>query len=145
MCVCVCSYACVCVYWELVGQWEEVRGQHASVCAPAGMGYECAKGGVGGSGVGRVIHFLHYQDQNLDCNFFIASRECSSFIYPTLFALLLLAYQVIACEVERFRYLLFRSLSAALVVEPESGKELGGKTQQYERAGGREGGKEGGS
>jgi len=69
VCVCereretVCSCACICVSWELVGRWEEVRGQHASVCTPGGMGYECAKGGVGGSGVGRVIHFLH---QNLD-------------------------------------------------------------------------------
>jgi hypothetical protein len=65
-------------------------------------------------------------------------------LIPPPFALLLLAYQVIACEVERFRCLLLRSLSAALVVEPESGKELGGKTQQNERAGGRERGKEGG-
>ena len=44
MCVCVCLCACICVYRELVGQWGGVRGQHASVCTPGGMGYECDKG-----------------------------------------------------------------------------------------------------
>ena len=57
VCVCVCWCACVCVYWELVGHWGEVRGQHPTVCTPGDMGYECVKGGVGGRGVGKVIHF----------------------------------------------------------------------------------------
>jgi hypothetical protein len=97
-----------------VGQWGGVRGQHASVCTPGGMGYECDKG------LASAIFLLSPPPF-----FFMASRLSGN-------------------GVERFRYLLLRSLSAALVVEPESGKELGGKTQQYERAGGREGGKEGG-